>query len=64
MHSVWIICMGRFETTKEKEEAVEKPEEEVKAKKFTKKQLAKRRLKAANLIRSMEKRQQEKHTIL
>merc|ERR1712160_156892 len=30
---------------KEKDESVEKPEEEVKAKKFTKKQLAKRRLK-------------------
>merc|ERR1712146_423571 len=29
----------------EKEEAVEKPEEDVKAKKFTKKQMAKRRLK-------------------
>merc|ERR1711972_895625 len=32
----------------EKEEAVEKPEEEVKAKKFTKKQLAQRRLKVGS----------------
>merc|ERR1719352_1591986 len=44
--NAYMNCPSHIEMIlQEKEEAVEKPKEEVKAKKFTKKQLAKRRLK-------------------